>query len=428
MKALLLTILLIFQVKVFAQSKDVVEIEMKDIVHKVSTEDFTVYASALRVYQAKEGITVARMNLLPRLNVWKLASAALEIMTGGPAGAVAGGFSIVEDIAPFVIPANWFRINEAELFYKADIEGYRALWSNEVLTAKSLYFHLLLDSSLLEHIRKSRSDLEEIYKIVNVRETFGGSSQKFSIEIRQRILALDEDLRALQVLISEEESLLGFMMGYPTGTKLRAKKVTLPDYDRIEALAYEDFVYRAVDVSPEIRQFDYLIEAANFVRKEVRYSFLGTSSLSRGLSGGVFDDLPVQAGLGFGTAASLRIVRAQKEILNVQKRAVTETVKRHLKLLIDNYNLDLANYKNQKERVRLSTTSLNNLYQRIRFGEQVESLALVEASRNRIDAEAALHAVMYRFLSSEDKLSRMIFHGDYTGHKAAVARFQGGLK
>lgn len=424
MKTLLLSFIILLSPQVFSQSKEVIEVDINQVVKKVSTEDFNVYQSALRVYQAKEGVTVARMNLLPKLNVWNLATGALAIFTGGPAGAVGGALSIVEDIAPFLIPANWFRVSQAKIFYKADLEGYRALWGNEVLTAKSVYFHLLLDSSLLDHIRKSRSELEEIYRIVRVRETFGGSPEKVSIEIKQRLLSLDEDARALQVLINEEQSLLAFMMGYPVGTRLKAKAVKLPDYDSLELLNYEDFVFRATDTSPEIKQFDYLIEASQYARREVKYSFLGASSISRGLTGGVFDDLPVQAGLGFGTGASLRIVRAQKEILRVQRDAVAETVRRHLKLLVDNYNLDVNNYHNYNERVKLAKKSLNNLYKRIRFGEEVTSLELIEASRNHIDADTALYAVMYRFLSSEDKLSRMIFHGDYSKHREAVARLE----
>lgn len=425
MKTLLLTLLLSVSAgSAYAQSTEVVEVDLKQVVEKVSTEDLTIYQSALRVYQAKEGITVARMNLLPRLNVWKLAGAAFEMFSGGPVGAAAGALSIVEDIAPFVIPANWFRVSQAKLFYKADVEGYRALWGNEVLTAKSLYFHLLLDTSLFEHIRKSRNDLNEIYKIVKVRETFGGSGQKVSLDIQQRLLALDEDSRALEVLIAEEESLLAFMMGFETGTRLRAKQVKMPDYDSLEPLSYEDFVFRATDVSPEIRQFDYLIEASQYVKKEIRYSFLGSSSMSRGLTGGVFDELPMQNGLGFGASASLRIVKAQKEILRVQQEAVRETVKRHLALLIGNYNLDVSNYRNYKKRVQLAKSSLRNLYQRIQFGEEVDSLDLVEASRNHIEADTAMYAVMYRFLSSEDKLARMIFHGDYSNDKKAIAKLE----
>lgn len=424
MKKSLIAFVILISGSSWAQVDQEIKIDLKQVVDKVSTENYSVYETSLRVYQAKESITVARMNLLPRLNLWKLASAAFEVFAGGTAGTAAGGFSIIEDIAPFLVPTNWFRVSQTKLFYRADLEGYKALWANEVLTAKALYYHILLDSSLKDHIFKSRKDLEEIYQIVKVRETFGGLPQTVSQEIKIRLLSLDEDLRALEVLISEEESLLAFLMGYPTGTKLKVTSIKMPDYDSLEHLEYEDFDFRAVDVSPEIKQFQYFIDAADYARKEVTYSFLGASSLSRGVNGGVFDNLPVQTGLGFGTGASIRIVRTQKEILKVQKKAVEETVRRQLKLLVNNYNLDVDNYKNLKNRVFLTKNSLKQIYQRIQFGENIDSLQLIESSRNLIDAETALFSVMFRFLNSEDKLSRLIFYGDYSKANEALKRIQ----
>lgn len=424
MKILIITILLLSSGFGFAQSDEEVEVTLQQVVDKVSTENYTVYANSLRVYQAKEAITIARMNLLPRLNLWKLASAAVEIFAGGPVGAAAGAFNIVEDIAPFLVPANWFRIGQAKLFYQADLEGYKSLWANQLLTSKALYHHILLDSSLKVHILKSQKELENIYQIVKVRETFGGMSQRASQEIKIRLLALDEDLRALEVLVAEEESLLAFMMGYPTGTRLKVASIEMPDYDSLEHLVYEDFEFRAVDVSPEVNQFEHIINAAAYAKKEVTYAFLGSSSVSRGINGGVFDNLPVQNGLGFGTGASLRIIRTQKEILKVQKKGIEETVRRSLKLLVNNYNLDVDNYFNLKSRVALSRDSLKQIYQRIQFGENVDSLQLIESSRNLIEAETALFGVMFRFLNSEDKLSRLIFHGDYSKAKDALKRIQ----
>lgn len=424
MKILIISILLLCSSFGFAQSDEEIEVTLQQVVDKVSTENYTVYTNSLRVYQAKEAITIARMNLLPRLNLWKLASAAIEIFAGGPVGAAAGAFNIVEDIAPFLVPANWFRIGQAKLFYQADLEGYKSLWANQLLTSKALYHHILLDSSLKVHILKSQKELENIYQIVKVRETFGGMSQRASQEIKIRLLALDEDLRALEVLVAEEESLLAFMMGYPTGTRLKVVAIEMPDYDSLEHLVYEDFEFRAVDVSPEVNQFEHIINAAAYAKKEVTYAFLGSSSVSRSINGGIFDNLPVQNGLGFGTGASLRIIRTQKEILKVQKKGIEETVRRSLKLLVNNYNLDVDNYFNLKSRVALSKDSLKQIYQRIQFGENIDSLQLIESSRNLIEAETALFGVMFRFLNSEDKLSRLIFHGDYSKAKDALKRIQ----
>jgi outer membrane protein TolC len=142
--------------------------------------------------------------------------------------------------------------------------------------------------------------------------------------------------------------------------------------------------------------------------------------MSRGINGGIFDNIPVQPGLGFGTSASIRISKAQKEVLKVQKKGVEETVKRHLKLLVENYNLDIDNYQGMKQRVQLTSKVLKQLFQRFELGDNVDSLQLIEASRNSIDANTALLGVMYRFLSNEDRLARMIFYGDYADKPTTI--------
>lgn len=401
-----------------------ITVTLDDVAKKVSAENYAVYGNALRVYQARESIRVARMNLLPRLNLWRLAGAAVEVVLGGAsgnAGAVATGIlSIIDDIAPFLIPANWARVRQAKLLYVADQEGYRALWANELMSAKAIYVHLLLDRSLLEHIEQSRTELNDILTIVRMRELFGGASQGSSRDIEVRMLALQEDKRSLEVLVEEEESLLAFLMALPADTKLVPASLETPDFGSLQPLDYADFEFRATDSAPELRQFDAFIKAADHVKQEVMYSFLGTSSISRGVAGGIFDGLPMQPGLGFGTPASMRIVSAQKELLNVQRKGVEETLKRQLRILVNNYNLDLENYDNLRRREELTKQALDQQFERLHLGQNVEILDLVEASRNHIQADTSLFAVKFRFLANEDKLARLIFHGDYTKQPVVI--------
>src|SRR3990172_3870541 len=78
-----------------------VTVTLEEVVKKVSTENYTVYGNALRVYQAREAVQVARMNLLPRLNLWRLAGSTIEVVLGGAsgnaAGVVSGVLGVVED-------------------------------------------------------------------------------------------------------------------------------------------------------------------------------------------------------------------------------------------------------------------------------------------------------------------------------------------
>jgi len=393
-------------------------ITLDDVVKKVSTENYTVYANALRVYQAREAVHVARMNLLPSLKLWSLAGTTIDIVvgtaTGNPAAVASGTLGIIEDIAPFLVPANWFRVKQAKKFYVADQEGYRALWANELMSAKALYYHLLLDRSLLQHVEKSEQELSSILTIVKMRELLGGVPQGVSREIEVRKLSLQEDQRALQVLIADEASVLATMMALPSGTNIVPADIEFPSVETYAGRPSQDLELKVLQAAPELAQFNALIDASNSVRKEVKYAFLGTSSVSRGVAGGVFDSLPTQQGLGFGTGSSVRIVKAQKEILKTQRLGVEETLKRQLRTLQGKFALDLKNYESIQRREELTQATMNQLYERMRFGQSVETLELIEASRNHIQAETAFLGLKFRFLENENKLSRMLFSDDYS--------------
>lgn len=393
---------------------DATPIKLDEVVDRVSSRNYNVYANALKVYQAKENVTAARMNLLPKLNLWRVGAVFID-----PSAAVD---LVTQDIAPFLVPSNWFRAIQADLLYNAEREGYRALWANEVLNAKAIYFHALMDRSILEHVEKNMRELNRLLVIVRSREELGGVPEGTSRDIEIRLLGLEEDKRSLQVLLANEESLLAFMMGYSTTQPVELEKVRFPDFENFEPLRYEDFEYRAVDTAPELRQFDYMLQAAEYIDGEIWFSFLGASSASRGVAGGVFDHIPIQDGLGFGAGAAIRITEAQREILKTQKKGIIETIKRQLKLLIDTYNLDLIHYDNLKRRVALTQRSVDQLFERMSLGHEVDAMDLIRASKEHIDADTAFFAVKYRFLTHEDRLARIIFHGDYTKEPILIER------
>lgn len=392
-------------------------VTIADVSKKISSQNYYVLENALRVYQVKETIQVARGDLLPKLNLWKMVAIPLD--------PVMGLLGMIQDIAPFLVPANWFRVGEQKILYLATREAYRALWANEIMTSKNLYLKILFDSSLLEQVKKNKQQFEKIWTIAKSREEFGGLWQNVSRDIEVKILALEEDERSLGVLISGELDSLSYLMGYPGSVSLSLTPVDIPDFSDYTPLNYDDFEFRVLDSSPESREFDHLIEAVDLVKKEAQFSFLGSSEMSRGVAGGIFDSLPISKGLGFGTGPSIRIIGAQKDILRLQKKGTAEILQRQLKILIYNYNADLENYTNLKKRVLLTQAILDDLYKKLVLGEHVEIFDLIEASRNHIQVDNAFFALNYRLLANEDKLLRLIFHGDYDKKPAIISSILG---
>ncbi|MBX9767201.1 MAG: hypothetical protein K2X47_08020, partial [Bdellovibrionales bacterium] len=230
--------------------------------------------------------------------------------------------------------------------------------------------------------------------------------------VQERVLGLQEDRRNLELLLIEEKRTLSYMLGFPADQILNLVPFENPEI----FLAFKPkpvLEEQAIAASPELKQFDLLVQVADKMKKEVVFSFLGLSSLSRGVGGGVFDNLPIQDGLGFGTGASMRIVRTQKEILSVQKIAVAETLKRNLSNIISGWNLDVENHKNAKSRLGLAIDVFDGMKEKLRLGQYVESLDLMDASRNKMQAEIALVALRCRLAGYKDRLARVVFEGDY---------------
>lgn len=414
MKKYFLILITVFASTVQASERHKVRIE--DVVKRVSSSNYRVYETALKVYQAKANIDKARADLLPRLNIWSIAKTIIDPL------------SIVDqmgDIAPYLVPSNWFRNQEIKLLYLAESEGYRALWANEVHSAKSLYIHLLFDESLLGHIRDSRDELEVIYRIVKTREAFGGATPGTARDIQIKILGLNEDEQNILVLIQQERDQLTYLLGYSAKTVLDLVPVPMSDIKYLHQRDSNDFEFRVLSQSPERRQFDHFLSVVDQMKNEVKYSFLGASTISRGVAGGVFDSLPIPTGLGFGNGSAMNIVDAQKEIMKTQKTGVEETLRRQLRANIYQYNSDVTNLPSFRERSKLAEESKAALIRRIQLGENINIVDLAEVSRSQIQAETAFFAIQYRILTGQDRLNRLLFAGDYSMNPPLIDSLKG---
>ena len=153
--------------------------------------------------------------------------------------------------------------------------------------------------------------------------------------------------------------------------------------------------------------------ALKYVKKEVWFSFLGASSASRGINGGIFDNIPIQDGLGFGVGPSIRIAKSEGKVLDIRKEATSEVIKKSLFNLVKNYNSYIENIDNQNNRLILAETNHELIKAQLLMGERVDPLEVLESITNLLDVKLSLFNYKYDALASTEKLKRMIFNGDY---------------
>jgi hypothetical protein len=386
-------------------TRPVERVSLEEISKRVESFNFEVLAEANRVYQAKQAIHVARGELLPKLNVWRLAGAVLDPLKL---------IELVQDIAPFLIPANWFRVEEQKLLHLAQREGHRALFMNELFTARALFHQVALDEALWQEMLKASKEHETLFEVARVRAQMGDISREAAQELEIRLLQVREDVRTLGELVARERTQLSLAMGYPGRTQLELVAPAYKDPQTAKPLDYDQFEFRVMDAAPERRQIDWLVKAADWVRREAVFSFLGSSSLSRGVGGGIFDDLPVQDGLGFGLGPSLKIVKGKKELLKLQGAGVEEVLKRQLDVTLLGHDLAMKNAPGIREQIRLSEQVLAAQMRRLSLGERVDLMDLADKTRLVLESRAKWAVLLSRFAIHEEQLSRLTLNTVYS--------------
>ncbi len=402
MNKILITILLFTLSYAHAEEK---VISLDEVASKVKETNFTILENAQRIYQAKETITFNKRNLLPKLNLWNVLKLPFDW---------ASAIDMVQDIAPFLVPNNWFRVSQSKLFYLAQKEQYRALWANEVMTAKLLYTNTLRDQSFLKLLKTQETQLSELIAIVKTRTVFGEVPPQVLKFLKIRKLEIEEDIRLLDSLVYEEIKAMSYLMGIPQEIDLKLENIVLPVVEDLNPISFDTFVFRAMDNAPELNQYAYIKEALKYVRKEAYFSFLGASTTSRGAGGGVFNNIPLQDGLGFGLGSSVRITRSEGKILDINAEATKEVIKKNLYNLVYNFNSYIKNIDNQNERFQLAQENYETVKTQLILGMNVDPLEMLTSIDNLFDASISLENYKYEVVNTIEKLKRSIFNGDYT--------------
>lgn len=395
-------LVLLFSINSFAETKD---ISLEKVADYIKKQNFEVFSNAQRVYQAKETINFNKRNLLPKLNLLRIVSTAFDWRSA---------VGIVGDIAPFLVPNNWIKVKQSEILYFAKKEQYRAIWANEVMSGKILYLNTLRDSDFLDIYTEQYEELSELVEIVKTLQVTGEVPAQVLNFLKIRKLQFSEDLRLLSNLVFEEKKALAYMMGIPQEDEVILTSVELPKITDLEPIKFETFIFRALNSSPEINQYQYIQNALKYVRSEIWFSFLGASSASVGVYGGIFDNIPVQDGLGFGAGPALRIASSENKILQIRKEATAEVIKKNLFTLINNYNSYIENIENQNERYRLAEENHKLIKAQLIMGQRVDPLEILESITNLLNVKLSLYNYKYDALASIEKLKRMIFNGDYS--------------
>ncbi|PIP91428.1 MAG: hypothetical protein COW01_03485 [Bdellovibrionales bacterium CG12_big_fil_rev_8_21_14_0_65_38_15] len=383
------------------------DLSIEMLSEKISNGNYLVQEEAQRVYQSKQRIKHARASLLPKLNVWSLLKIPAAFVDPFALG------DLVQDLAPFLIPANWFQVRQAGAMALAQKEQYLALWSNELSSARLIFYGVHREKELQSLLIESLKSYKRVLSLARTRRNFGLDGGFALNLIQERILALEDDLRAMDLLIESNTRDLQYISGINQNEQIEIISPILANPIDAPSLEVERLRAKALSSAPELKQYKYLEQSLLAQRGSMRFSVLGASTFSLGAGNGAFDTIPVTDGLGFGQSSAVNISKSELDILVIKAMATKETILRQFELLIKEYELLSDSFSNAEERFSLASLNQRILENQLRYGGEIAPLELIESFDNVARTKALKLSYQVRFVEVVEKLKRLTFSAPY---------------
>ena len=391
------------------------------VFQRVRDSNYEVLENQIQADQSQQSILVARRNLLPKLNLFR----AFALSEG-----LVGWIGLSEDFLPFLVPANWFRKEEQKIIDEKVKLGLDLVKINQLQRFRELYWQIHSDEKLLEDLRILISIFDDLVSTARGREAFGEIAPGRSKEVYLKSLSLKADEQNLARMLRGLKAELAVGLGLSMSQKVQDfQNYQLDSSDAlVDVLDSEDlkkeksfsslaghwnfFVTRAVLEAKELQQLDKLFLASDSFLKSTQWTILGVSPLARSFGAELFDNIPVQDGLGFGQSSSRQMIRLTQEIIKLQKGIAEKTLQSRLQLV----STSLAEgYLQLRERIKgLSEARARlNLYRFNPEGSPLDPLLLVDSAQTYLQALNGVRNQRLLVKISEERWNRSLVLGPY---------------
>ena len=346
------------------------EVKLSEIKDKLLERNLEVQATAEQVYQSRLQIQLARRNLLPRLNISKIISVPFS---------VGGAIGLIEDIAPFLFPANWFKIKETKYLAQASEFSFDTLKLNQIFMGRSSGLTLLADQAVLADLENQDATLQMWIDVIRLQERLGQLPVGTSADFERLQLEANRDVQLQRQGVLNGLSEMKAMFGMKQSEQLSigGSFEEISDVPlKIKPKWYED--------TPETQSFDYLILAAYQYKRGFFFSFLGFTSNARGLSGGIFDGLPEPQGLSFGIGPTMEIASSQAYKLELQREGAMQTQQKAYAQALAMIESQKGLINNVVQREKMLEDSLELMESRVKIGLPLDANRLFVLLRDRL--------------------------------------------
>lgn len=270
----------------------------------------SIAISLNEVHQAKEKVNVARGNLLPSVNLG-------AVISSGPSFALTS----VSFLLPFLMPSNWLDLKESAHLLRAQGTSYYIAQLNGYSSAYSIYMTILGDIELRNLLQIQYENLKSIEEQLKLPADLGIIRKEDYLQAQAQTQMSLVQVSQVEDLIRKEKAAVRELLGLPLTTEIIFETAEVAP-SPVEGWSPQSLLTQIHEKSPENKQMNSMILAAQVSKWSKAFSFLGGSSLGATRSNGSFGDLQQTGSVNFGFAyfPSLKISNLNIEQLRLRKK------------------------------------------------------------------------------------------------------------
>jgi hypothetical protein len=372
--------------------------EVSELLELGKNKSFTSELQFQTSVQSRLNSTAAHLNLLPHISLGSVLGVLSFQLNSLP--------GLIGDLAPFLIPSNWFNANAARWQSNADYYAWLLMKANSGNIAEGLAYLVLRDKAIVQMLATYEPPLDEMREIVHRKEILGllprGSTKAFiailtnlqetEIGLKKLVAAENRDL-ALAVGLVNPDGVAGVI----EDTDLSPDKPVVLDLEEIQNLV--------IDRSIELRQIDAMINVAHSNVNNRAYSWVSPSG-----------------NLSFGLPATVGAAMATVKQLTIQRQQLQATLLQKVENAFDEVNVALHTYALAKQNAVTLKDRFEQYHTGMVTGLAVSVTDLQVALQDEMKGDTDLVTAKYQYYIAMGKLNRMLMSGQYVDIITRVSR------
>jgi hypothetical protein len=365
-----------------------------DLIERGRTRAFSSRIEFEHLVQAKYTAKTTWLNLIPHLSI--------NSIIGLGSISMASLLGSVGDLVPFLLPTRWFMARGATARDQAEAQALVAMKLDTMAFIQSLTLGIGRDTEVVQQLEQNLGQIRAIRDEIHDREKLGQFPLGSSDDISALVNALDQDLSALHGALAAEYTTVAQIAGFQNPKAIESIRYDLPPgMTGVRAAPDEQrIIVEALNLSPELRQMDFLIDASRWDSKTRTFQWLDPAG-------------DAQGGLGVALGSYLAVGRSQVSEMRIRREQLRSALSQKVVDTLNDLQIQANSYRLAGEGVEINFKRVQRLTDQMSFGTGFDLMGLALALQDWVKDGVGQSTARYNAMAAQCRLDRILRQGPY---------------